>query len=144
VARWSGANDLAVHRYIGLRAMSNTQKIQIQREYGLNDAEIEREVEAVMSGSEGESAVEQLYEDSIQAFETGSVVNGRVVRIIGNEAVIDVGFKSEGSVPVEEFGGEEPEIGSRVDVLLEAVEDESGLVLLSKRKADRIKGWNAS
>ena len=141
MARWSGANDLAVHRYIGLRAMSNTQKIQIQREYGLNDAEIEREVEAVMSGSEGESAVEQLYEDSIQAFETGSVVNGRVVRIIGNEAVIDVGFKSEGSVPVEEFGGEEPEIGSRVDVLLEAVEDESGLVLLSKRKADRIKGW---
>jgi len=117
------------------------QKIQIQRHYGLNDADIDREVEAVMSGGDDANPVEQLYEESIQAFETGSVVNGRVVRIIGSEAVIDVGFKSEGSVPLEEFGSETPAIDSRVDVLLEAVEDESGLVLLSKRKADRIKGW---
>jgi len=117
------------------------QKSQLNRRYGLNDPDVDREVEAVLSRMDDTDRLEQLYEDSIQAFETGSVVAGRVVRIIGNEAVIDVGFKSEGSVPLDEFGEEEVSIGQKVDVLLEAVEDESGLVLLSKRKADRIKGW---
>ena len=117
------------------------QKRRIQREYGLNEADIDQEVQALLNQMDDPAQLEQLYEDSIQAFETGSVVAGRVVRIIGNEAVIDVGFKSEGSVPLEEFDGNEVEIGQKVDVLLEAVEDESGLVLLSKRKADRIKGW---
>ena len=121
--------------------MGKMQRIQILRKYGLNDPDIDREVEAVLSQVDESDRLEQLYEDSIQAFETGSVVAGRVVRLIGNEAVIDVGFKSEGSVPLEEFRGEKVEVGQQVDVLLEAVEDESGLVLLSKRKADRIKGW---
>jgi len=117
------------------------QKSQIQRKYGLNDPDIDRDVEAVLGRTDDAERLEQLYEDSVQAFETGSVVTGRVVRVIGNEAIVDVGFKSEGSVPLEEFEGEEVEVGREVDVLLEAVEDESGLVLLSKRKADRIKGW---
>ena len=117
------------------------QKSQIHREYGLNDADIEQEVRAVLGEADATGRLEQLYEDSIQAFETGSVVSGRVVRVIGNDAVIDVGFKSEGSVPLDEFEGGKVEVGQQVDVLLEAVEDESGLVLLSKRKADRIKGW---
>jgi len=117
------------------------QKSQIQREYGLNEPDIDREVEAVLSQMDEADRLGQLYEDSVQAFETGTVVTGRVVRVIGNEAIIDVGFKSEGSVPLEEFRHEEVEVGQQVDVLLEAVEDESGLVLLSKRKADRIKGW---
>jgi small subunit ribosomal protein S1 len=115
-------------------------KSQIQRDYGLNDASIEQEANALL-GIEAEGAkLDQLYEESIKAFETGSVVAGRVVRVIGNDAIIDVGFKSEGSVPLEEFDAEVV-VGQKVDVLLEAVEDESGLVILSKRKADRIKGW---
>ncbi len=117
------------------------QKSEIHREYGLSDTDIEQEVKAVLGETDEAGRLEQLYEDSIKAFETGSVVSGRVVRVIGNDAVIDVGFKSEGSVPLEEFAGGKVEVGQQVDVLLEAVEDESGLVILSKRKADRIKGW---
>jgi len=117
------------------------QKRRIQREYGLNEPDIDREVQTVLNQMDDPAQLERLYEDSVQAFETGSVVTGRVVRIIGNEAVIDVGFKSEGSVPLEEFEGNKVAVGEKVDVLLEAVEDESGMVLLSKRKADRIKGW---
>jgi small subunit ribosomal protein S1 len=116
-------------------------KSRIQREYGLNDADIEQEVSAVLGKAQQSDGLKQLYEESIKAFETGSVVAGRVVRVVGSEAIIDVGFKSEGSVPLEEFDGAEVQVGQQVDVLLEAVEDESGLVILSKRKADRIKGW---
>jgi len=114
---------------------------RINREYGLSDVDIDQEVAAVLGKAQEADGLKQLYEESIKAFETGSVVAGRVVRVIGNDAVIDVGFKSEGSVPLEEFDGVEVVVGQHVDVLLEAVEDESGLVILSKRKADRIKGW---
>jgi len=117
------------------------QKSQIHREYGLNGPDVEQEVEAILKQAEDLGDLGRLYEHSMRAFEPGSVVTGKVVRIIGNEAIVDVGFKSEGSVPLDEFGDQEVKIGQEVDVLLEAVEEESGLVLLSKRKADRIKGW---
>ena len=116
-------------------------KSRVSREYGLNDLDIDKELSAVLGVAQEADGLKNLYEESIKAFETGSVVAGKVVRVVGNEAIIDVGFKSEGSVPLEEFDGAEVEIGQHVDVLLEAVEDESGLVILSKRKADRIKGW---
>jgi len=118
-------------------------KSRIHREYGLSDADIEREVAGVLGAAEGATELNQLYEESIKAFEVGSVVSGRVVRVIGSDAIIDVGFKSEGSVPLEEFDVSDPKtlVGQQVDVLLESVEDESGLVILSKRKADRIRGW---
>ncbi|MBM4018752.1 MAG: 30S ribosomal protein S1 [Planctomycetes bacterium] len=116
-------------------------KSQIERQYGLSDPEIEQEVASVLGKAQQADGLKQLYEDSIKAFETGSVVAGRVVRVVGSDAIIDVGFKSEGSVPLEEFDGAEVQVGQQVDVLLESVEDESGLVVLSKRKADRIKGW---
>ena len=116
-------------------------KSRIERQYGLGDAEIESEVSSILGKVQEADGLKQLYEESIKAFESGSVVSGRVVRVVGSDAIIDVGFKSEGSVPLEEFDGAKVEVGQQVDVLLEAVEDETGLVILSKRKADRIKGW---
>jgi small subunit ribosomal protein S1 len=113
----------------------------VQRDYGLNDADIDQEVSSILGKAQESDGLKNLYEESIKAFETGSVVAGRVVRVVGNEAIIDVGYKSEGSVPLEEFDGAEVQVDQRVDVLLEDVEDESGLIMLSKRKADRIKGW---
>jgi small subunit ribosomal protein S1 len=98
-------------------------------------------VQAILGKAQEADGLKKLYEESIKAFESGSVVSGRVVRVVGSDAIIDVGFKSEGSVPLEEFDGNKVEVGQQVDVLLEAVEDETGLVILSKRKADRIKGW---
>jgi small subunit ribosomal protein S1 len=114
---------------------------RIERDYGLSDAEIEQEVSAILGKVQEADGLKKLYEESIKAFESGSVVAGRVVRVVGSDAIIDVGFKSEGSVPLEEFDGNKVEVGQQVEVLLEAVEDETGLVILSKRKADRIKGW---
>lgn len=71
-----------------------------------------------------------------------SVIKGRVVSISGDYVIVDVGLKSEGQVLKEEFddaGGVSP--GDEVEVLLETIEDENGELVLSKRKADRIRGW---
>ena len=61
---------------------------------------------------------------------------------VGDDVIIEVGLKSEGSVSSYEFDSpDEIVIGDEIEVLLESVESESGLVQLSKRKADRIRGW---
>jgi len=82
----------------------------------------------------------------------GSIVKGTVVDVIGDYAVVDVGLKAEGQVPLREFRNEdedEPElqepqvtIGDVVEVLLETAEDQNGLVILSKEKARKRKVWD--
>ncbi len=74
--------------------------------------------------------------------QTGNILKGRIVDIIGDQAVVEVGLKSEGTVSLSEFDDDQtPQVGQDVEVLLEEVESDGGLVVLSKRKADRIRGW---
>jgi len=72
----------------------------------------------------------------------GSVIKGRVVNVVGNDVIVEIGFKSEGSVDLAEF--DDPSsivVGQEIEVFLDAIEGESELIVLSKRKADRIRGW---
>jgi small subunit ribosomal protein S1 len=75
----------------------------------------------------------------------GSVITGRIVRIEGDSAVIDVGLKSEGRVPLKEFAapGQKPEVkpGDLVDVYVERYEDRDGSIILSREKARREEAW---
>ena len=86
-----------------------------------------------------------LYDESMRNLKEGDIVQGRVIEINPNSVVVDVGYKSEGLVPVEEFtsfdGDLTVEIGDEVEVLLEKTEDKEGHVLLSKRKAERLRVW---
>lgn len=97
---------------------------------------------ALAEAMEGVSLNEManIYEDSIKDFEPDKIVKGRVLNIASDNVIIDVGYKSEGEVPLAEFD-ETPKPGDEVEVLLETVEDESGEIVLSKKKADRIRGW---
>src|SRR3989442_6242640 len=81
----------------------------------------------------------------ITEFEEGEVVRGRVVHVGTSEVLIDVGYKSEGAIPIEEFhrSGTLPKVGDELDVYLEAKEDAEGLIVLSKEKADKIRVWDA-
>jgi small subunit ribosomal protein S1 len=75
----------------------------------------------------------------------GEIVQGTVLRVGKESVVVDIGFKSEGVIPVSEFTGPEGvtvKPGDRVDVLIESREDDNGLVLLSKEKADKMKVWD--
>ena len=104
-------------------------------------ADIEREIEEVMSDPELGDLTKAI-DESIKNFEAGSIIKGRVINVIGDDVIIDVGYKSEGLIPLQEFGdGAEIKPGDEFEVLLDAVEDDSGVIALSKRKADRIRGW---
>jgi len=90
--------------------------------------------------------VAKLLERSFQNVEEGRIVRGTIVQIHDSDALIDIGYKSEGTISLREFknaNGEpiEVHVGDQVDVFLESTEDENGLVVLSKEKADRIQIW---
>jgi len=83
-----------------------------------------------------------LYEKMIMEFREGEIVKGKIIAIGEKEISVDIGFKSEGTVPIEEFAaGEQFAIGDDVEVFLDRVEDAEGQLLLSKKKADFLKIW---
>jgi len=110
---------------------------------GKQRAAIDEEMSA-----EDQRAYEQfigLYDQSMKNLAEGEIVKGRVVTITNNSVVIDVGYKSEGLIPVAEFYNEEGKltvaVGDDVEVLLEKTEDLEGHILLSYAKAARMRVW---
>lgn len=88
-------------------------------------------------------ALAKLYTESFKDVKEGELVKGRIVRIVGDNVILDVGFKSEGSVPKNEFyESEEITVGSEVEVVLESVEDQEGNLVLSKQRADFLRIWD--
>jgi len=75
--------------------------------------------------------------------EEGEILKGRVLRVNKAEVVIDIGFKSEGIIPLTEFADAEAvRVGDEIDVFLEKMENQDGLVVLSKQRADFVKVWD--
>lgn len=81
-----------------------------------------------------------MYEGTMSQIAEGEIVKSRVLRVTENAVILDVGFKSEGSVPLDEFK-EPPKEGEEVEVFLEHLEDQEGAVVLSKKKADFMRVW---
>ena len=92
----------------------------------------------------GQDEIEDMYQQSLQDLQEGEVVKGTIIGLTANEVLVDVGYKSEGTIPIDEFhrSGITPEIGQEIEVYLEAKEDSEGLIVLSKEKADKIKVWD--
>jgi small subunit ribosomal protein S1 len=101
--------------------------------------------DALKEGAEpAEERMEDWFKESTTTseFEEGEVVRGRVVHLGSSEVLVDVGYKSEGAIPIDEFRGNLPKVGDEIEVYLEAKEDSEGLIVLSKDKADKIKVWD--
>jgi len=94
-----------------------------------------------LSSSEFDAMME-MYNGTLASIEEGEIVRSRVLEIRENLVVLDIGFKSEGTIPLEEFK-DMPELkaGDEVEVLLEHLEDSEGSVVLSKKKADFMRVW---
>lgn len=86
-------------------------------------------------------ALSKLYSESFRDVKEGELIKGRIVRIQNDNVIVDVGFKSEGSIPKSEFGEADLKVGQDVEVVLESVEDQEGNLVLSKARADFLRIW---
>ncbi|MCS7181442.1 MAG: S1 RNA-binding domain-containing protein, partial [bacterium] len=88
--------------------------------------------------------VNRILEEKIASFRPGSLIKGRIVRVLNDEVIIDIGFKSEGLTLREEFKGKANELkeGDEVYVVIESLDpDANGFIPLSKEKADIMLYW---
>lgn len=88
----------------------------------------------------------ELFEARLKEPQEGDIIKGKVVQITQDSVMIDIGYKSEGHVPLREFldkdGNPTVKVGDEIAVLLERKEDEHGYIVLSKAKADQLKTWD--
>jgi len=108
---------------------------------GLSKENLDRQV-SEMFGEEDNEFLEKVLQKKVDSRLPGTILKGTIVSQIGNDVIVEVGLKSEGVVDAGEFDSpDQIEPGKEIDVLLEDTDSESGLILLSKRKADTIRGW---
>jgi small subunit ribosomal protein S1 len=86
--------------------------------------------------------LEELYNQSIKIIREGQIIKGKVVAIKPKDVLVDVGFKSEGIINRMEFSESDLEVGKEFDFLVESIEDDSGMIVLSRQKAMRMQGWD--
>jgi small subunit ribosomal protein S1 len=110
---------------------------------GDNQENVDHEESNTADGQETE--FEQLYNQSLKKFKSGTVVRGRVLQIRSGVVMLDVGYKSDGIIPVEQFTDEELKAlkpGDELEVLLEQAEDSNGNIMLSRDKAKKLQVWD--
>ncbi|MBM3862336.1 MAG: 30S ribosomal protein S1 [Verrucomicrobia bacterium] len=97
-----------------------------------------------MSSATAEPAnteLNDLIDSRFREFREGSIVKGTILEIRPQVVLVDIGYKSEGAIPANEFEDDEIEIGYEIEVLLEKLENEEGMVVLSKEKAAHKQNW---
>jgi small subunit ribosomal protein S1 len=88
-------------------------------------------------------AMVEMYDSTIKDIKEGEIVRGRVLGVTLTDVIVDVGFKSEGIIPIDEFPPPiNIKVGDPIDVYLEQIEDSNGALILSKQKADFMRVWD--
>ena len=109
---------------------------------GIGDDEAQAMLNEAYPEQLAQGDMESLIGEQIGGFSPGKLIKGTIVGFVGDDVVVEVGLKSEGLINKQEFGDiSELKIGDKIDVLLEAIEGNDGIVQLSKRKADRMLNW---
>ena len=88
------------------------------------------------------SDLEALIDSKLPTFRKGDIVDGTILEIRQQVVLVDIGYKSEGVISISEFEDEEIEVGDKIEVLLESLENDEGLVVLSKEKAAHKQNWD--
>jgi small subunit ribosomal protein S1 len=113
----------------------------IVNKLGLSNEKLQEQISEMFGDGETEY-LEQALQGKVDSRLPGTILKGTIVSQIGNDVIVEVGLKSEGVVNADEFDNpEDAAPGREIEVLLEETDSESGLILLSKRKADMIRGW---
>jgi small subunit ribosomal protein S1 len=121
--------------------MANQSNKELLKRFAVDSAQLDQAVAESMEDL-GSTDMDSLYNDSVRDFTPNALVKGMVMRVVAEDLLVDIGFKSEGIVPLYEFDDDDvPEPGSELEVLMEGMDESSGLLLLSKRRAERVRGW---
>jgi small subunit ribosomal protein S1 len=108
---------------------------------GLSEQELDKQVDEMFGQAESQY-LEDVLQHKVDSRLPGTILKGKVVSQIGNDVIVEVGLKSEGIIDASEFDDPEEIVrGKEIEVLLEDTDSGEGLIVLSKRKADRIRGW---
>jgi len=90
--------------------------------------------------------IEEMYEQSLRQIQEGELINGEIIKIDEEYVLVDIGYKSEGIIPIREFKDTDGKVtakaGDKVDVVLEKKENDEGVVTLSMERAKKIKVWD--
>lgn len=104
---------------------------------GLNDSDLE---------TAGMDELLRIYDEKMAEIAEGDIVKGRILKVTSTEAIVDIGFKSEGMIPIAEVTSYSGEVkvkpGDEIDVFIERLESNTGHVLLSREKAERVRVWD--
>ncbi|MAF21783.1 MAG: 30S ribosomal protein S1 [Roseibacillus sp.] len=95
-----------------------------------------------VAGATINAELDALIDSKFREFKEGSIVNGTILDIRPQVVIVDVGYKSEGVIPASEFEDDEIEEGDEVEVLLERLENDEGMIVLSKEKAAHKQNWD--
>lgn len=108
------------------------------------DADVAEETQTGEGSDISIDEFERLISESIDSFVEGEPVQGIIIAKSEDHVIVDIGFKSEGVIPLHEFGAQanDLQVGDEVEVLLENTEDKDGMLVLSKDKANKIRVWD--
>jgi small subunit ribosomal protein S1 len=113
----------------------------IVNKLGLSKDELAKQVNEMFGEKENEF-LEEVLQTKVDSHLPGAIIKGRIVSQIGSDVIVEVGLKSEGILDESEFDSPDEIVrGKEIEVLLEDTDSEGGLILLSKRRADRIRNW---
>lgn len=103
----------------------------------------DEELEEIGYSREEYETMAEMYESTLRSIDEGELVKGLVLSVTDSEVTVDIGFKSEGRIPLDEFPDPSAiKAGDEISVLLEATEDADGEVRISKKKADFLQVWD--
>ena len=91
---------------------------------------------------ETKSNLGEFYNQSIRIIREGQVTKGKIVSLTQKEALVDVGFKSEGIVSMSEFAPDDLQVGKELEFFVESIEDDAGMIVLSRERAVQMQGWD--
>ena len=109
------------------------------------DPAIDEQNETAEPAEESMESLMDMYEESFKRFAEGEVVTGKIISVDKDHVLVDIGYKSEGQIRINEFRDEngeiKAEVGDKVEVMVEWWDDENEVVVLSKEKAEKVKVW---
>jgi len=125
---------------------SKEKEIELETEASTEESLTNLDNDSKQEEDSAEINIEEMYEQSLRQIQEGELITGEIIKIDEEYVLVDIGYKSEGIIPIREFmdtdGKVTAKTGDKVDVVLERKENDEGVVTLSMERAKKIKVWD--